>query len=341
MESIYNFTQAKLKERLIAAGFPGYTTKQVFGWLYKKNVRCFKQMTNLSAQQRKILVQKFYFPQLKLLKCQCSQDFTEKYLFELEDKMVIESVMIPENNRNTLCLSTQVGCKFKCKFCASGQEGFKRNLTAAEIIGQYLVVSELINPKKITNIVFMGIGEPLDNFENTVDSIKILIDSQGIGMGKGRITISTCGLIPQINKLTDLNLGIKLSISLHSADDNQRSKIMPVNKKYPLAELMKSVKQFSKFNKYPVTFEYVLWESINLTPEEAKRLVKLLSGIKAKVNLIPVNSINFQSTSLETEKINQFQNVLKAKGVLATLRKSRGSDINAACGQLKSIFISD
>lgn len=338
MESIYNFTGKELKDKLTSNGFSGYTAGQVFEWVYKRRVQDFDSMNNLSKRMREFLKKNFSIHKLSLIKKEKSSDRAEKFLFKLEDNLAIEAVLIPAKVRSTLCISTQVGCKFRCLFCASGEMGFKRNLTAGEIINQYLSVSSLKASLKITNIVFMGIGEPLDNFENTIRSINILMDSAGINFSKRRISLSTCGLVPEIKKLAKLKLGIKLSVSLHSADNSIRNKLMPINKKYPIEELIPAIKEFSKESRDPVTFECVLIQGINTSKDDAKKLAKLLNGVNGKANLIPYNGICPKFKAPDKETVDIFGQELKRRGVFFTLRKSRGQDINAACGQLKAEY---
>ncbi len=331
---IKNYCLQELKEIFCANNFIEYQASQVFSWVYAKRVEDFYSMTNISKEMRLAFAEKFYFSKFKIVKKELSNDKTEKFLFELKDKDRIESVFIPEESRATLCVSSQVGCKFNCKFCLSGKPGFKRNLKISEIVNQYLAVSSSVAPSKITNLVFMGIGEPLDNFSNVTKAIEIFMAPSGIGFGKRKICVSTCGLIEGIEKLARLKLGIKLSVSLHSADEAIRTKLMPVNKKYPLKELSKAVKDFTKYEKYPITFEYALIHGINTGKEDARKLIKFVHGINCKINLIPWNksSLEFnQPDSMETES---FCRELKSGGVFFTLRKPRGQDINAACGQL-------
>jgi 23S rRNA (adenine2503-C2)-methyltransferase len=338
MKDIKKYTLEELREFLSKNNFPKFYADQIFNWVYKKRKENFDLMTDLSKKAREFLKENFYFSQLKMIKEEKSSDGVRKFLFELEDKCKIETVLIPEGKRLTLCLSTQVGCKFACKFCLSGKYGFKRDLKISEILNQYLFISDLIFPQKVTNLVFMGIGEPLDNFLNTIKAIKILTHPKGLYFGRRRICISTCGLIPQIKKLKDLNLGVKLSISLHSADEKTRSKIMPINKKYPLKELIKTVKEFSLKQRCPITFEYILIKGLNTGKKEAFKLAKLLKGINCKINLIPLNPCS--SFSFPTQKeINLFKEELKRYGLFFTLRKSRGKDINAGCGQLRAQFL--
>ncbi|MFA6281844.1 MAG: 23S rRNA (adenine(2503)-C(2))-methyltransferase RlmN [Candidatus Omnitrophota bacterium] len=358
---IKNFTLPELKNLLIANDLKQYQARQIFGWIYAKRIEDFSAMSDISKDTRRLLEEKFYFSKLKTVKNELSKDKTEKFLFALEDKTQVESVFIPETGRNTLCVSSQVGCKFNCKFCLSGKLGFKRNLKSSEIINQYLEVSAACAPLKITNLVFMGIGEPLDNFSNVTKAIEILTEPAGIGFSKRRICVSTCGLVEEIKMLSRLKLGIKLSVSLHSADDAVRSSLMPVNKKYPLKELINAVREFSKSETYPVTFEYALIQGLNTGKEDAFKLIKLVRGLNCKINLIPYNEHSIFSSTKCAGKIlvritperseggnesslkfaqpspgdiSLFCRELKNAGVFFTLRKSRGQDISAACGQL-------
>ncbi|MCF7887231.1 MAG: 23S rRNA (adenine(2503)-C(2))-methyltransferase RlmN [Candidatus Omnitrophica bacterium] len=335
MESIYDLSLKELQEKLILKGFSRYSAKQIFAWIYKEKTQDFSLMTNIAKGKREELAKMFSFINFKILKKEKSKDGTKKYLFQLADQEAIETVMIPEKQRNTLCVSTQVGCKFNCKFCASKIGGLIRNLSPSEIVNQYL---QLSRENKITNIVFMGIGEPLDNFLNTIKSIKILTEPKGLNFTNRRISLSTCGLADKIEKLADLNLGIKLSISLHAAEDKKRTQIMPINKKYSLNQLAKSLNYYQKKQKYPPTFEYILINGFNLGDNDAKKLAKLVNKTGAKLNLIPYNLTNTSSKSTDLAEIKYFQQKLREKNVIFTTRKSRGDDIKAACGQLRSFF---
>lgn len=334
-KDLKNYTLAQLKELLKIKGLPAFCGQQIFNWVYQRRIEDFYLMTNISKKTREFLKSNFYFSSINLLKREVSSDGTQKFLFGLEDNNCIEAVLIPEGKRNTLCLSSQVGCKFNCKFCLSGKGGFRRNLHPCEIINQYLSVSD-ISKAKITNIVFMGIGEPLENFSNTIQAIKTFMEPEGIHFGRRRICISTCGLVPQIKKLAELKLGIKLSISLHSADNDTRSMLMPINRKYPLKDLTGVLKYFSKLDKYPVTFEYVLIKGINTSNSDAYRMTKLLNGIPSKINLIPLNYSYGKFCPPQREEIDNFRKQLKKSGLVTTLRKSKGQDISAACGQLRA-----
>lgn len=338
MQDIKNFTLEELKNSFKLKSYPQFCAKQVFDWLYKKRVEKIELMTNLSKDLRKSLEDEICFSKLKLLKTEISTDSTKKFLFELKDSSLIETVLIPEKTRNTLCISTQVGCKYKCSFCVSGGSGFKRNLEVSEIINQYLFVLDSEKKHEITNIVFMGIGEPLDNFTNVVKAINILTDSAAVSFSKRKIIVSTCGLTPEIKRLADLKLGIKLSLSLHSADNKIRSRLMPVNKKYPLKGLMTVIRKFSRKTKYPVTFEYVLIRGVNISAEDVRKLANLLIGINAKINLIPYNGKSKEFSSPGNEEITRFKSGLRKRNLFFTLREPRGQDINAACGQLRAEF---
>jgi 23S rRNA (adenine2503-C2)-methyltransferase len=336
MKCIYNFSLEELKEKLISEGFSAYRAKQIFNWIYKKRVKYFSAMTTIAKNRREKLESILCFPEFKTLKKEESRDGTKKFLFQLADQEAIESVLIPQKTRSTLCLSTQVGCKFNCKFCASKIGGFVRNLEVSEIINQYLELSKTSN---ITNIVFMGVGEPLDNLKNVLKAIKILTEPLGINFPNKRISISTCGLPNKIKELADLNLGIKLSLSLHAAVDEKRTELMPVNKKYPLVDLLDAVKYYRIKQKYPVTFEYILIDNFNTTLKDARELAKLVKAVGAKLNLIPYNPTGEKLKTPGVEKAEAFKKRLREEKVIFTLRKERGFDINAACGQLRSFSL--
>lgn len=328
---------AELERFIKEKGYRHFYARQIFGWLYKKRVEDFGAMTDISQSARRFFEQTFYFSSLKLLKREKSKDLTEKFIFNLEDGNRIETVLIPEEKRMTLCLSTQVGCKFGCKFCVSGLSGFVRNLTASEIVNQYLQVSDLIKPTRITNIVFMGIGEPLDNFSNVIKSVMILTNPYGVYIGRRKVCISTIGIVPRVQELAELNLGIKLAISLHTADESLRRKIIPVAKHYSLADLIKAAKKFCQGNKFPLTFEYVMIHNLNTHKEDALKLVKLLKDMNCKINLIPYNPSSYFSWQPPFEdEIEIFKSVLRKHQLLFTLRRPRGQDIKASCGQLRA-----
>ncbi len=337
-KDIKGYSLGSLRSELVKEGFPSFASRQVFNWIYKKRVENFSLMTDLSIKLRGFLKDNFYFSRLTLHKREYARDGTQKFLFYLDDGNEIETVVIPEGRRMTLCVSTQVGCKFRCRFCVSGKDGFVRNLSVSEIINQYLQVEELISPQRITNIVFMGIGEPLDNLKNLLESIRILIEPAGIYFGRRRICVSTCGIVPGIEELMKEDFGVKLSISLHSADDKKRTYLMPVNKKYPLPSVLKVAGNYARKYRFPVTFEYILISGLNSSSDDASQLVRILKRIKkCKVNIIPYNpSKYFKWQAPDEEEISRFREVLKRGEIFFTFRRPRGDDISAACGQLRA-----
>ncbi len=335
-EEIKNFPLEKLKEKLVELGFERFRAQQIFNWIYDKGVFDFKLMGNISKKDRIKLNNFFeiYVPEIAYK--HNSIDGTIKFALRLKDAKLIESVLIPDNERLTLCVSTQVGCKMGCKFCLTGKQKFIRNLEVHEIIDQVLVAKFiLLNKKlKITNIVFMGMGEPLDNLNAVIDAIKILNDDNGFNFSNRKITISTCGLYDRFEILSE-NFDGNLAISLHSADNDKRSIIMPINKKYPLDKLIQACKKYPLKNRQRITFEYILLKDFNDSIEDAEKLYKILKGIKAKINLIKFNEYpNCEFRAPEKERILKFQKYLFNKGLTAILRKSKGADIFAACGQL-------
>ncbi|MCM8757500.1 MAG: 23S rRNA (adenine(2503)-C(2))-methyltransferase RlmN [Candidatus Omnitrophica bacterium] len=324
----------ELKQYLEVNGFLTFHALQIFNWIYKKVTDNFSLMTDLSLALRSFLEENFYIQGLSLKEKKISSDNTEKYLFKLKDKNSIETVAIPSGKRITGCLSSQVGCKFSCKFCASGILGFKRDLKVGEIIEQILYLN---SHHRLTNIVFMGIGEPLDNYENVLKAIRIINSKEALNFGARRITISTCGIIPAIRKLIEEDLQIELSISLHSPDDKIRSLLMPVNKIYPLRELISICKEYIEKTNRQITFEYVLIKGINSDLSFAEKLSKIAKELKlCKVNLIPANPIK-EYNILPPNKLEilYFRDYLLKRKVNVTLRKSRGRDIEAGCGQLR------
>jgi len=337
-KDIKNYTFSELEAEVLSLGLPKYTAKQVFGWLYQKNVSDFVAMTDLAKGTRTRLKDSFFIRDPELLEKEVSRDGTVKLLFGLNGGVAVETAVIPDTERLTVCLSSQVGCKFACKFCVSGKNGFERDLSVAELTGQLTAVARHFS-RKVTNIVFMGIGEPLDNFDNLAAAVKILTDTKAFAFPKRKICVSTSGLVPKILKLADLNLGVKLSISLHAANDKLRSTLMPINKKYSIEELIAAAAVFAQDERDPVTFEYVLLKGVNDSAADAVSLAKLLKGRHFKVNLIPCNEGNLEFKSLEEAAAEKFLNIVKNNGVVCTLRKSRGFDIAAACGQLRARHI--
>jgi 23S rRNA (adenine2503-C2)-methyltransferase len=336
VENIKELTFEELKNLLREWGEPAFCAKQIFSWIYKKGADDFDQMSNLALALRKRLKENFCLSSLKLIQASESHDGTEKFLFALQDKNLIEAVIIPAKERITGCVSTQAGCKFKCLFCASGLLGLKRNLTQGEIIEQVLYLKNKCQDEKLTNLVFMGTGEPLDNYDNVMKAIRIINSSEGLNIGARKITISTCGIIPGIERLSQEGLQIELSISLHASDDKTRNEIMPVNKKYPLNKLMFACRQYIEKTNRQITFEYILIAGLNSDLQSAKNLSKILKGLICKVNLIPANVVKECKIGPPKNKdILFFRDYLLKQGINVTLRMPRGQDIEAACGQLR------
>lgn len=331
---IKDFTLEELEKELGPFSEPKYRAGQIFYWLYQKGLSKLEEFTNLPQALRKKLDEEFRIESLELESHFKSKDRTEKFLFKLEDGSFIETVLIPERKRKTVCLSTQVGCKFGCAFCASGLNGFKSNLTASEIIGQVLFLRHRLN-YGLTNFVFMGMGEPLDNFKNVARAILILNSAKGLGIAARRITLSTCGIIPGILELKNLGLQVNLSVSLHAADDKLRRKLMPVAEKYPLERLLKACEDYVQTAGRKMTLEYVLIRNVNDREEDVAGLAAIARRLWAKVNLIPyspVCGLDYQAPP--ARKIDFFKKKLEQKKVSVTLRRSKGADIQAACGQL-------
>ncbi|MCV3381760.1 23S rRNA (adenine(2503)-C(2))-methyltransferase RlmN [Campylobacter sp. IFREMER_LSEM_CL2127] len=347
LKNILDFTKEEL-ENLVQ---PKFRAKQIFEWVYKKYADDFLQMSSLPKDFRVYLQENFHFSPLKCVKDEKSKDGSIKYLFELLDGKKIEAVLLPmkeelvdENGkiikhaRYTICVSSQVGCKSGCSFCLTAKGGLKRNLTAGEIVGQILWIKKHNNIpyERRVNIVYMGMGEPLDNLKNVSKAVKILADNDTLAISPRRQTISTSGLAKQIKELGEMNLGVLLAISLHAVNDELRSELMPINKAYNIASIMEAVRNFPIDQRKRVMFEYLLIDGINDKIEHAKELVKLLNGIKAKVNLIlfnPHEGSLYKRPSVENAV--KFQDYLSVKGVTCTIRESKGLDISAACGQLK------
>jgi 23S rRNA (adenine2503-C2)-methyltransferase len=316
---------------------PSFRAKQIRQWLFQKRVTSFAQMTNLSRGLREELEEHFSIERLRIVRSAESQDGTIKFLFGLADGASIESVLIPEARRLTLCISTQVGCGFGCAFCATALLGLKRNLTASEIVDQILEASRTVSAeRRITHVVLMGMGEPLANYAQTTDALEIITDAEwGIGISPRRVTLSTVGLVPQIEKLM-AETRVNLAISLHAANERLRGELMPVNRKYPLKQLLACCRSLPLPRRKRITFEYVLLGNVNDSEQDAQDLVKLLKGIPSKVNVIPFNPHpGGRYVRPSDERIARFQNVLHDAGVQVNVRRPRGDDIQAACGQLQ------
>ncbi|QSR88100.1 23S rRNA (adenine(2503)-C(2))-methyltransferase RlmN [Methylacidiphilum caldifontis] len=325
---------------------PEYRAKQVSEWIFKRKVFCFSSMTNLPSELRKKLTENYQIRSLELIQEKQSQDGTRKFLWQLFDGYTIETVLIPSIDtregarRLTLCVSTQVGCALRCGFCASGLFGFERNLSCGEIVEQILLCESTIK-ERISNIVFMGMGEPLLNYDQLIKSIRLISSPLGIGMSPRKITISTSGVAPRIRKLANETLPFRLAVSLHATTDELRSKIMPINLKYPLSELIKSCEEFCSKRKQKITLEYILIAGFNDSLDDADRLAGIARSLRAKVNLIPYNRVSlFPWKSPDRKELLCFLRWIENKGVEVSVRKERGRDIDGACGQLRLRYIS-
>ena len=335
MKNIKDYSLDELKEELKEIGEKSFRAEQIFKWLYEARVSNFDDMTNLSLELREKLKQAYEIKEFKILKKQVASDGTKKYLFDVLDGNAIETVLMQYHYGFSICVSSQIGCKMGCKFCASTGIPFARNLTAGEIIEQIMAV-ERDTGVRISNIVFMGIGEPLDNYDNVVKAIRIINHPKGLNIGARHISISTSGLVPKIYQLAEENIQCTLSISLHATTDEQRSKMMPVNNTYNIEKLMQACKDYIEKTHRRISFEYALAKENNDNLEDAKRLVKLLKGMLCHVNLIPINKIeNGAYTKSSNENIMKFRDYLNEHGIVATIRRELGSDIDAACGQLR------
>ncbi|MFC1854924.1 23S rRNA (adenine(2503)-C(2))-methyltransferase RlmN [Thermodesulfobacteriota bacterium] len=334
-KDIKNFSIEDLTDELKEQGLERFRAHQMLKWLYQTGATSFDVMTNFKKELRERLSENYYISELTLIKKETSTDGCVKFLHELEDGQTIESVIIPDDGRNTLCVSSQVGCKMGCEFCLTAKHGFTRNLTISEILNQVLYAKEFIAPERVTNIVFMGMGEPLLNLENVVSAVEILKDDNAFGLSARRITVSTSGVVPQLIEICE-RTDLRIAVSLNAADDETRAKIMPINKKYGIKELIDACRKLPMKKRARITFEYVLISGVNDSVDDAKKLTKLLSGMKCKINLIPFNEhpeIGLKSPS--EVSVRKFQTYLISKNFTAILRKSRGRDISAACGQLK------
>ena len=335
MKNIKDYTLDELKEELKEIGEKPFRAEQIYKWIYEARVSDFNEMTNLSLELREKLNQNYEIKKFKILKKQVASDGTRKYLFDVLDGNAIETVLMQYHHGFSICVSSQIGCKMGCKFCASTGIPFARNLTTGEIIEQIMAV-ERDADVRISNIVFMGIGEPLDNYDNVVKAIRIINHPKGLNIGARHISISTSGLVPKIYQLAEENIQCTLSISLHATTDEQRSQMMPVNNAYNIEELLKACKDYIEKTHRRISFEYALAKENNDNLEDAKRLVKLLKGMLCHVNLIPINKIeNGEYTKSSNENIMKFRDYLNNYGIVATIRRELGSDIDAACGQLR------
>lgn len=333
--SIYNLTYEELENYLLSINEKKYRAGQIFEWLYDKRVSSFDEMSNLSKDLILKLKDSFNMDRLELVKEEKDED-VNKYLFKLHDNNHIECVLMRHNYGLSLCISSQVGCNMGCSFCESGRLKKQRDLTAGEMILQIMIVESIIK-ERITHIVIMGIGEPFDNYDNIVKFISIANYYKGLNIGSRHITVSTCGIIPKIKEFSKLPYQVNLAISLHAPNDELRSKIMPVNRAYPLKDLIVALKEYIKNTNRRVTFEYILLDGINDSKKEALELANLIRGMNAYVNLIPYNeNSNFLYKRSKKDEILKFYDIIKKEGINVTIRREFGSKISAACGQLRA-----
>ncbi len=338
---IFNYSQEELEKNLEK----GYQSKQIYNWIYKQYTHNFEDMNNIGKNLRQELADNYTFDGQEIIRKQESKDGSIKYLFKLKDSHTVETVLIQmkpadekASPRYTICVSSQVGCKIGCKFCYTAKGGFVRNLEVGEIVYQVAKLKQDMNLEahKAINIVFMGMGEPLDNFENVVQAIRIFSDKDGLNIAPARQTVSTSGISPKIEKLGELDLGINIAISLHAVDDELRTKLMPINKAYNIKSVISAVKKFPIHHRKRLMFEYLVIKGLNDDIQSAKKLLKLLDGIKAKVNLILFNSHEgSEFKKPDIKKVQAIRDYLNSKGLVCTIRESKGEDISAACGQLK------
>jgi len=326
----------ELEQALETMGHPRFHARQLYQWVHKRGVTDFAEMTDLGRELRSSLAGSFRIVTPELVRKETSSDGTTKFLLRLEDGQMIESVYIPDTPANTFCLSTQVGCAMKCGFCLTGRMGIVRNLTGGEIVGQVCVLTrELGMLQSRFNIVLMGMGEPLHNYDAVMKALRMLNDEHGLAVNPRRVTLSTVGVLPALEKLATEPLMPNLAVSLHATTEEQRDALVPINRKYGLKELLEACRRFPVKRRERITFEYVMLKDVNDTDEDARRLVRLLNGIKAKVNLLPLNAapgIPFERPS--DARVNRFAKIVADRGVTVSVRKSRGRDIRAACGQL-------
>jgi 23S rRNA (adenine2503-C2)-methyltransferase len=331
------FTPAELEAWVERAGQPAYRGRQLLKWVYRRRVEEFQEMTDLSRDFRAWLTEHLRPSCIERLTAAVAEDGTRKFLFRLDDGETVETVLIPDGGRHTLCVSSQVGCAFGCRFCLTGRGGFRRSLSAGEIVDQICAARrELGADEEVTNVVLMGMGEPLANYAQVIKALEIITSESGPSISTRKITLSTVGLIPEMERLVR-HIPINLAVSLHGSDNETRSALMPVNRRYPLGELLETCRLLPLRKRQRITFEYLLIDGVNDSDSAARRLTRILSGIRAKINLIPFNGhpeLPFRQSP--PERVEAFQAVLLAKHYTVTIRKSRGTGILAACGQLRS-----
>lgn len=336
MKPIYGLTRPELVELCASLNEPSYRATQIWRWLHVNRVAGWENMTNVPAALRARLAESFVFCSMKAEERSKSADTSMKVLARLNDGEAIEVVVIPAPRRMTVCVSSQVGCKFDCAFCASGRSGFTRNLDAGEMVEE-VILAERECAEKPTHVVFMGIGEPFDNYDNVLKAIRIINDQEGLAIGARRITISTCGVVPGIQKLANEGLQVELSVSLHAPNDELRSRLMPVNRRYQVGALLDACREYTQLTGRLITFEYAMIRGVNDSRAQAEELAARLKAFQCRVNLIPLSEVEEYAGKASTPEVcGMFIKVLGLAGVNATLRNSRGGELKAACGQLRA-----
>ena len=337
--NLFDLTPSALREFFTGMGEKPYRATQVMKWMYHRGVTDVNGMTDLSLELRERLMKAVHFRLPEIVSEQISKDGTRKWLMRIDDENCIETVFIPETDRGTLCVSSQVGCALDCSFCSTGKQGFNRNLGVAEIIGQVWLANKALGyfdqrKRIITNIVMMGMGEPLLNIDNVVPAMELMTDDLGFGLAKKRVTLSTAGVVPGIHSLAD-RINVSLAISLHAPNDELRNELVPVNRRYPISQLLDACRRYYQANGEHITFEYIMLAGVNDGEAEARQLAALLKGFPAKINLIPFNPFPKSGyTRSSPVNIDRFRDILINAGLITITRKTRGDDIDAACGQL-------
>lgn len=343
LENLMGHDRQALEKYFLSLGEKPFRATQILKWVHQQSTYNFSEMTNLSKSLRESLSNRASFTLPEIINDQASKDGTRKWLLRLEDGNSIETVFIPEAARGTLCVSSQVGCALNCSFCATARQGFNRNLTSAEIIGQLRLANQLLvnseNQRPVTNVVMMGMGEPMLNYDNVVQAMRLMQEDFAYGLSKRRVTLSTSGLLPEMRRLSK-ECPVSLAVSLHAPDDELRNELVPINRKYPIKDLMQACRDYTKgLPHQKITFEYVMLAGVNDSDEQARKLAKVISNVPCKLNLIPFNSFEgggYSSSSLA--RINHFRDILMQKGIMTVTRKTRGEEIDAACGQLAGKF---
>ena len=338
MQSIYDLNYEQMEEFAKECGWKAFRGRQIFQWLYRKRVFSFDDMTDLSKETREVLKARFQINPLEVVKKQVAKDGTTKFLFKTEDGALLESVMMVFDYGNSICVSSQVGCNMGCAFCASGLTKKKRNLTSGEMVAQFLYVQKELDKKgeRLSHIVVMGTGEPIDNYDNVMNFLATVNHDRGLGIGSRHITLSTCGVVPRIYDFANEHTQYNLAISLHAPNNELRDELMPINRAFPLEKLMESIDYYCKENNRRLTFEYILLKGVNDQPCHVRQLAKLLRGYNAYVNLIPYNAVDEKGfKSVTHEEAMVFYDALMKSGIRCTIRKEHGNDIDAACGQLR------